>query len=932
MAQTPKFNPTMDPISFNPKPVVSGVKDKGSTMSMLAGLGSLTAEGIANYQRTSVFEDYEKQLGVLGDTYLQGTPSPTPEQEQEMLNIAGAAQEDKLFLDNMTFNPTYETGEQIEADYSRVEASYNQKIDMLNKALQQSKLTAKEFNNRAMALTRETVAANPHLSRELLSNLSNYLTISGVREQIDLETQQAQAQAEIYNKRLTRAEASVEELSKVFPEISRENLVDQNGNLILEVAEQAVSQGYQKIAMATQAEKALETAKNASELEVQELWNSGFVTQVLDTKQAIIQSDMAKIFLENPANFAAANVNARIYLQNEISKIQSNPGFSRLVQKPEFRAVFDGFIKRQEVILEALQDFNSGEDVKKYLNNSRLILEDQQMIALLDKVNVSAVKIGLDIANTLNIQDPSVLNLRSEVAKSILTLLDPNLKGAGLNQNTITKLPNGNLSPAGAAVNSVIKNKDPEQAEVVVSNLSNGIDSPTNDLTENAKFYALDEFVKITSSKDGMEAMQDWTPETRTHYENMTLAYNEAIENDLYTFSNKYPDDAINLTINGFTGKLVATSTNKQAVAEFNKVYASRIDNAIKSYANYNGISLKEAASTFYSQYYGNILSASPTESLVNNPITIIDPKTNQPYKYDTEEQGWQAAEAKVLSLYNGEIDPENPNAKAVKPRRTVRDLVSALRPSSSVRAETGVSNEKFASIIASNLGVKPTDKLNLEDRQQMANFLAAYSNASGNTVIPMRVHDFLHGEDETNPVTEVDYEEANNLIKREAFAIWRDKEAFNQLSAEEQEAVANIIDPPLESAMAPWEILGALRLVGPTSKLLSRIGIKLPNMFLKKVGRSGTGFKQWRAAENAATQAAKKSPTGPNVNVKPFDKSKVKDLDKINKERLDALKRGQEKITPAPVQKPPALTQAKPAQPTARATKPVRTQPKNKS
>ena len=818
MAQKiPTFNPMVDPTEFSPKPVISGVKNKGATMGALADMGSIGLTALDAINTQNAYESLDTKIGALNEQYLT---QPT---QDEMTALAGDAEADRLFMENMPSMAGFETGEQIETTYSQVEKNYNDKLATLQKALSQERITPADFTMRAKKITREVVAANPHLTSELIRRLSQNLSLSGVQEKMDYETQFAQNAEKAYQKRVDMAEQKIKEL-QTSAGFNRSNYVDESGNLILELAEPAIDQFYANTAAAKAFKEGAEEFKIRDEADILMVKKSGYVPKVLSGAMNLLNAEIAQIFLEAGDNFAAGKLRATNHIYEQMAMYRSHPSIAPLLTDSDIKAEFDFFQKNVEALKNSYESFASGKDASDFIKNQRSFMEDQQMIQVMKTMNIPAVELAIKAATSLQMVDSKdVIATRTALVKAVQGLLTNFPVGDAT--SIVTPAIPGSPSPAGAIVNEAIKSadKNPEQLNEVVTNFGNVVNSPNANLTEPQRFSAYDEFIKSTGDPKVLEHVEQWSPEGRATYQKILDEYVGALSGNLSKYILTNPDKNINIAINETTGRLTVTGDD---VGGLNQNIVSRIDNALKSYANLNGVTTKEAAQRFYTEHFSDaLLSSEQVSTLNNNPIGIsLDGKKES--SFTSIEEGLQATERKVLELYAGEQGIG---------KRTIKQLVKALKPDSLSKGGGDLTSEQVIDYVSKTMGVGANDRLDLLNRGTMSQFLHAMAAANGVNINPNRIHKHLNKES-TMGLDEADIAEINREITKQAYLIFKRPDDYNSLSDDERAFVDNIVDPPLENTLAPWEMLWALEKNPALAKIAGKFIKRIPAISLGKL------------------------------------------------------------------------------------------------
>lgn len=588
MARTPTFNPTVDPISFQPKPVVSGVKDKGSTLSMLAGLGSLTAEGIANYQEQTAYEQLESGLSQLNEQYLQTSPTILQETAEQ-------AAADELFMKNMPGMAGFETGEQIEQTYSQVEKSYNEKLGFLERAKQQGRLTPEEFAIRAKDITRGVVARNPHLTRELLGRLSQNLSMSGVQERMELDTAMLKSQQD----------AIAETNKRVRSELKERDIPETpfmvNGVLDVNAAQIFIDKERANEFIFNEAKRNAEMGETLSKQNALEVVQSGAHIAIANGFVADTRTKISSI-INQGGDFNSTITSIDLVIDDQIGQLQTS--FASLTNDPTIKQTIDNTVKRLEGLRTTLKASTSGANLREaYENNNAVqtIIEKQQLRAAVGNLE------RLDLIVKFSSSPFIGQLLRQGQTDLIVNTLGQLVKmeeGVRMGTQYLTPVPGTNTSVAELGFDiaaTAIGEGNGAPSEMLNTNSSDRVDAITKTEDLDQRFIQTEKYLAQLSDPKYSAAVTSLSAETKAKSLDLITAHSKALTGRLGQLVDREgvtwqftPD-----------GELRVSGISRQETVDV----VNRINTSLRAFAQLNGISTKAASAQYFGQIYNNVFN-----------------------------------------------------------------------------------------------------------------------------------------------------------------------------------------------------------------------------------------------------------------------------------------------------------------------------------
>jgi hypothetical protein len=589
MAQAPEFNPTVNPISFRPNPVVSGARDKGSTLSMLAGLGKMTAEGIDAWNTQSAMEEIDTGVSKLNEQYLAQSPTYLNETRQ------GAA-EDALFLEKMPSMAGFESGEQIEQTYSAVESSLASKLNFLDKAKTQGKITPDEFALRAKSIVRDVVAKNPHLTAESLRRLSQSLSISGIQERMEIDTKMLKAEQSAYD---TQYKAITQEMKErdvpITPFMT-------NGILNMNEAQLFLDKVRRDEFLYNEIKRGAESNEAIRKEDLNQFIAAGGHVAIENSIVNNTKNSIAKIL--NSSGDYNSKVNSMNFTIDD-SIAQLNRDFSKYSYDPTIKASMQSTISRLNSLKETIVKSESQSNLAEVLENQNKINTIIDKNQLREAVgNLEAIDILSKFSNTPLIGDLLSKNNIPLVTKIFNTIIDMN-KGIRLTAENLAITPDKKQSDASLgfdlAATSLQEGKA-DASRMLNTNTSDRVKVINNTPDLNQKFVFTEDYLKQLADPKYVTAVNSLDTETKTESAKVIADFSRALGGKLKGLADQ---EGVNFS---FTpdGMLSATGVSRQDTLDV----VNRINTALGAYANLAGMSPKAASKEFFTSFYGNVFNA----------------------------------------------------------------------------------------------------------------------------------------------------------------------------------------------------------------------------------------------------------------------------------------------------------------------------------
>ena len=717
------FNPTFTPSTYTPSISPLKLQGKGTLMSSVSEIGKGAIEAYGAYNKEQVLGELDKKLNELNQEYFDRNP--------DMINAAErdyAAEHVAIDLDKygMTQNPTFQTGDQIDARYAQLDSKQLELDDKLKKltvARQQGALSSFEYDQRSKQITRELVAQNPHLTKELIGRLGQNLGLAGIEERIKRDEALAKSQADAISKYQTQ----------IWDEADKRNIpitYDATGNVDYKSMEMSINLHRANQSAFQLLDQASKSREIVSKEQLNDLIDRNFHYGAVNGTYNNVEDQITKIFMDDKVPYANKVVVAKQAISQAKAFVRTSfapyMGDSRIQEAAKF------FDSRADALESSLENFKSGEDAKKYFGNQKTIMEDQQSIDVLKKFPVKETQFVTGIvrdvgaANLLNYPEgqaflKNVVKLSEGILKDATPSsenYDKNARTGDSNYDVILKqhfkdIANGKLD------NIDTMNK-------TITNYFKGLNTPEVAGDANAHFTKIENIVKLVKDPLNAKGVEHFDANSKSLILDAVDTYNKQVALGLASEFRAHPEAQVSLTLAGD-----GTLLSRGGSSDFNTRIVNRINDGLSAYAAVHGVSKKEAAKEFYGTYFNNAFTnpQAPSQSELsnNNPANLLSDNNKTPTSFATTNEGIIASVNKVSGLYNEGN------------KKTVKDIVTSLYPAESLT--TGVSQKDLIAAVSKASGFKPTAKLDLADKVNFSKLMSAIYSVNGHDISFQKVH-----------------------------------------------------------------------------------------------------------------------------------------------------------------------------------------------
>lgn len=718
-----EFNPTAQPTQFSAS--ISPLKLQGKSMAFAAPLAEGVKAGVEFVQeknKQDVFSRLDERLNALNQEYFDRNPEMLAAQQGEIANEYNATAMEQYA---MTQNPTFTTGEQIDAQYAYLDSKQQElksRLDKLQVARNQGALSSFEYAMRAKRITRELVAENPHLTRELIGRLSQNLGLSGMEERIKYDEKMREDQAASIAKRNQDIdnEADKRNIPRIFDETGA---VDYDAMAVAIDRHRANKGAFELLQMNSQSNEILDKQV------VRGLINKGVHYGAVNGAFDTVEAQLVSLYNDNTVPYANKPKLAEAIISK--SQSQMRTFLSPYMGESEIKDAVTFFDGRLESLRKALDSFASGDDAKKYFSNTRTIMDDKENIDLMKKFNVTQYKFITGIVRDLG--PASLLQYNPQFYKNTVSLASSIISNSIPSPNNYNKDESLNLSNFGALFKNHFTEINKGNTEHVadfnktVANFYAGINSPEVTKNPDEFFKRSEEFLAMVRDPMNAKGIAQLDANSKSLILENLDNYNRVLANGFATAIRTNPDANIQMTVAGDGSLLVRGGSQ-----DFNTRIVNRINAGLEAYAAINGMSKVEASKEFYRTYYNDAFTKpdAPNKDLVekNNPAGIVAADGKTLRQFASTEEGVRFSINYVGDLYNKQN------------KRTLKAIVETLFPKETLGP--GATQTELVNSLSKSTGFGPTEKLELSDKVNLSKLMSGIYAMNGMDISFQKVYD----------------------------------------------------------------------------------------------------------------------------------------------------------------------------------------------
>jgi hypothetical protein len=323
--------------------------------------------------------------------------------------------------------------------------------------------------------------------------------------------------------------------------------------------------------------------------------------------------------LTNPNDIAAYKYNMQVQARNEVQLMRIRLSQEGVAGTEEGKQVIQDFEKSLNDMISGLDSVASGKTASEILKNRSDILELDQRIQVRSQINMEAWKAMTDVLPYLPKSAQDNLIRKSGAADKVqdqfAKLLDMDYKNTPPVQEFVKK------GTANYIFGEIIKQgeQDPTNPSLVngmkmtAKGISAALTNPN--MTDEDRYISINaSFAAIARGQKFFAAQSpdsEFITTIKPQVDFMMKKYAPGIVTAAKDIMANIPYTEIVYDVTP-SGGLVVYSNNSEVASKLNKSMVTQINNALDTWANVNGISRKEAAQTFFPQYFGDLLSNDP--------------------------------------------------------------------------------------------------------------------------------------------------------------------------------------------------------------------------------------------------------------------------------------------------------------------------------
>jgi hypothetical protein len=622
-----EYQPILNQQGFSPNTgaMVDRLKGSASMMGAVADIGKIAIGAGEEYTKIKENQQIAQVKGQVEEAirpFIQETLDNSPSTKEQVKEELG------LYKTALDVLPTLEGGsaEQVNDTASLLNAGYTRAVEKLSRAKEQGAISPYAFDQKFRAITKKIVSDNPSLRDEILKTARNILEDEGIIQLVkyDAETEEAKARREEakYNSALQEAKER---------NISLRPYRMSDGTINLSALTRQIDIEREEEALAKAATQKITNNKAADDQELRFVETSGVVPAIVHTRFNEISSVINQIYAENEKDISKANLSADLVIAKAITAFKNDPLIAKYASSQLVKDGLADLTNSLTIVRNAKGKFASGEDAANYTGNMKSIMSDTQTIAVMRKLNIPMAQTMIQLMGL-----PGQSNTPEALAftKNLFSFANDILKGNLVDGAVFNIIPGTKQPAMSAIVQETLRNSDPSNPESV-SNVSkvvsaniNAINDTTISTTPEQQMKRADDFFIDVGKTEFNEKFIDIDPNTSNKYFDLLNKYNGQIDQQLQKYFIDNPNKTVKLEINPGTGMLIAQGADQA----FNATFTSRINNALKAYANMRVSKPSEVYTDFYNDFFPGITQGkSYAQEAVskNNPLNIKDSQGN---------------------------------------------------------------------------------------------------------------------------------------------------------------------------------------------------------------------------------------------------------------------------------------------------------------
>lgn len=475
-------------------------------------------------------------------------------------------------------------------DINTVDSKYKSTIERLQRAHKQGVMSAEEFANNTLAITKKAINQNPYLYNELTQHAQKVLGMSGVDGFIKAEQNAQAAQEKVHQNRVDDARAMAKTLN-ISPSY------DTQGNLDLGRLEAEIKVRNDNafaattLTQATQAKTAAEKAAATSFIKTHGISAAVGLVDNLEGQVLEIQRGDGN---QSDKLYTIRNAYAR-------SKAEIDAKAGPYMADPLVKQNVEAAHKIIDASLANLESFSNLGDQEKYYANKRSIAASKDTLQLYQHGSPAAVEMLSKVLTNLG---PKILQDNPETFTALNMTLLNTAQGVVGGLGTSYGLSDGRGDNLMAKSMGLIAQDKGAGSSEVLGNMIGTVWGDANSgkgfKSDGEKYKFYDSYIRMIGDPKNIEGFKNLDPEASGK---AAESFQDYMEMTLSKFSadvSKVSGLKAGVLPNG---AITLTGSNNEDTARMTHKYTIRINNGIKALSNLMGVSTQQAAQTMFEQY-----------------------------------------------------------------------------------------------------------------------------------------------------------------------------------------------------------------------------------------------------------------------------------------------------------------------------------------
>lgn len=562
--------------------IAAGVQDTASSF-LISKVGEAAIAGYKGYQTAQIEDATESVIQEYADrrdpTNL-AAQAASLDKEQQSLFSSGTS----------------------EAKLDPVRKEFNNLTTRYENALKQGTMSASEFSDRILDITRQYYNKNPAIAQELVAHSQKVLELSGINTMINADAEAAKAK-----------QAESKDLSTYYMGLAKDFKINlpltQSGAINM-------PQLIQDVNFIQRQQHILELAQRQTSFDEESFRQFGAEFGNAKVYEAINQ---ATLVLEDP------NIpyDKQIFQINNIldsveKSFSTDPRIAKILDKPAVQAT-QKFIQTQiGAMRDNMRKFASKEEAAAYSTNMLNLLKNNQYQTISQTVNPQALDVYSKLVTNTHLAN--MIGERPDLMVSFFNQTSRIIDGLATDGTTIyTKDKRGNTG-AEVILRDLVQGlggpKANEKDILATSNMLKSLALDTEGMNPQEQMAVRDKAVKVLSEPTSLEGLKKLDDAGKSVAMTEVNKYVDSLMPELISNINQYNKQGKNVTLDVLpNGNLVVSSSDPTVTTELSRRYIQRVNNSMKSIANLGYEGNTTSATTPFYQRLGKYFNVTEVDN-----------------------------------------------------------------------------------------------------------------------------------------------------------------------------------------------------------------------------------------------------------------------------------------------------------------------------